>query len=361
MKVRCSGPVLAAAVLALGTAALPPAYADDMDPREIYEKAAPATVLVAGEVGSGSGFVYDAEKGLVATNAHVVEGQASLKVVVGESTQPARLVGIDPCEDLAVLQLTSVPPDLKALEFGKSKDVQTADTVTVLGYPASIGGVGQKAVYTAGSVQNPEVADAEPSTSLPRYPALIQHSAAVNAGNSGGPLLNGQGQVVGINTLGSGGDVQGQFFSISGDHARPLLDGLAEGVRKNDPGWILAGLDDPGLPTYLEQYGVDPAAAEKAQKQLVDSGVTGVFVVNARSNTPAAKAKLGLGDVVTAVKDTKVESVGGICDILQSASPGEVLPVQGVYSINADGKEMKFGAEWETDLTLDKASTTTGQ
>ncbi|MFD9303410.1 S1C family serine protease [Streptomyces sp. NPDC060048] len=359
MKMRRSG-VLVAATAVLGALAGPAASADDIDPRKIYERAAPATVLVTGKYAEGTGFVYDADKGLIATAAHVVQGEPSLKVAVGDQPPaPARLVGIDPCEDLAVLAFTSVPPDLKALEFAESKDVQTADTVIALGYPAALGDASHKVVYTAGSVQNSNVVNSEPSTSLPRYPATIQHSATVNPGNSGGPLLNSDGKVVGINALASVGETQGQFYAITSDHARPLLDTLDDGVAQNDPGWNLIGLDDPELSSYFLKE-KDQAEAATAQKKLLDDGVTGVFVVESRTNSPASKAKLGTGDVVTAMKDTPVTSVADVCDILQSSSAGEKIPLEGVYSLNADGTETKFGAAWSADLLLDKATSAPG-
>ncbi|MGW7439292.1 S1C family serine protease [Streptomyces sp. NPDC054849] len=356
MKVQPSGAVLAAATVVLGVLSGPSAFADDMDPKKIYERAAPATVQVLGKYGDGTGFVYDAEKGLIATNAHVVQGEPSLKVKVGEQPPaPVRVVGIDPCADLAVLTFTSKPPDLKSLEFGESKDLEVADTVTALGYPVSISDTSQKVVYTAGSVQNPNVVNAAPSSSFPRYPSTIQHSATVNPGNSGGPLLDGQGKVVGINALTVTGATQGQFYAISSDHARPILDTLAGGVVQNDPGWTLVGLDDPELSLYFEDKGV-AAEAEKAQKKLVDSGVTGVFVLTTRTNSPAAKVPLGSGDVLTAMKDTPVESVADVCDVLQSSAPGEKVPLEGVYALGVDGKETKFGEAWSAELSLDKGT-----
>ncbi|MFD3698350.1 S1C family serine protease [Streptomyces sp. NPDC058646] len=356
MKVQPRGAVLAAATVVLGVLVGPSASADDMDPKKIYERAAPATVRVLGKYAEGTGFIYDADKGLIATNAHVVQGEPSLKVGVGDQPMaPARVVGIDPCADLAVLSFTSRPPDLKALEFGESKDLEVADTVTALGYPIGLSDTGQRVVYTAGSVQNPDVVNAEPSTTLPRYPSTIQHSATINPGNSGGPLLDGQGKVVGINALSAaGGGTQGQFYAISSDHARPVLDTLAQGVVQNDPGWSLVGLDDPTLATnFPEEY---QAEAEQAQKKLIDGGVTGVFIVYTRTNSPAGKAQLGTGDVVTMMKDTPVESVADVCDILQSSTPGEKVPLQGVYSLGADGKEIKFGQAWAADLVLDKGA-----
>ncbi|MFI1810094.1 S1C family serine protease [Streptomyces sp. NPDC020422] len=337
------------------------AYADNLDPKEIYERSAPSTVHVIGKLGSGSGFVYDADKGLIATAAHVVQGEASLKAAVGDRpAAPVRVVGIDPCEDLAVLAFTSPQSDLKAMEFGDSKDVQAADTVVALGFPQSLGSQDdtQKPSFTSGSVQNPSVQNAEPSTSFPIYPSTIQHSATVNPGNSGGPLLNADDKVVGINVLGSSGDVQGQYYAITTDHARPILDTLAGGQVKNDPGWSLKAVDDP---TVADDFLPEDRATVKAtQKRLVDNDVTGVLVISVASNSPAEKAKLAPLDAMTTMKDSPVNSVGEVCGVLQSAGPGETLPLAGVYTYDDAQQNIKFGDGWSTNLVLSKNNTGSG-
>lgn len=328
------------------------ARAEDPSPREVYEKAAPATVHVVGKYGSGSGFVYDAEEGLIVTNAHVIQGEAALKAVVGDrSPVPVRVLGSDPCEDLAVLKIASPQEDLKELKFGKSSDVGTADTVMALGYPQSLeeGDVTQDVAFTSGAVQSSEV-NAAPMASLPSYPSLIQHSATLNPGNSGGPLLNSKGEVVGINTLGySDAGVSGQFYAIGIDHASPKLAGLAAGDNKNDPGWWLWDMTDPSLPAVFEDLGApeDKAFAD-FQKQAID----GVFAMDVRSESPAAKANLGAGDVINAMKGDPVTSVAEVCDILQSASAGEKLTVDGVYTGVLDSKAGKVGEAWTAEMVL---------
>ncbi|GAA0313668.1 hypothetical protein GCM10010302_60930 [Streptomyces polychromogenes] len=334
------------------------AFADDLSPKEIYERAAPATVKISGPKGDGSGIIYDAQKGLIVTNAHVVQGEPSLRVTVEDrAPAAARVLGIDPCEDLAVLEFSSPQPDLKQLKFGKSADVGVADTVTSLGYPATFEkeGTSQKPVFTTGAVQNPDVKDAVPDPSLPRYPATLQHSATVNPGNSGGPLLNGKGQVVGINTLGNGNaGVEGQFYAISSDHVRPLLDTLASGEKRNDPGWELAYLHDPTLPdTFTAE---DAPTIEKIQKQFKD--VEGMLVTDVHRNSPAEKAKLQQLDVITDVKGSPAASFADVCDVLQSASPGETVPLSGIYTqsfTDEAGKPVKAGEAWDANIVLDKS------
>lgn len=357
MKARARSAAVGAAALVIGLlTGSTGAYADDLDPKEIYERSAPGTVHILGKLGSGSGFVYDADKGLIATAAHVVQGEAALKAAVGDRpAAPVRVVGIDPCQDLAVLTFTSPQSDLKALEFGDSKKLEAADTVVALGYPASLGSQDdtQKASFTSGSVQNPSVQNAEPSASYPIYPSTIQHSATVNPGNSGGPLLNADDKVVGINVLGSGGgQVEGQYYAITADHARPILDTLAGGQVKNDPGWSLKAMDDP---TVADEFATeDQPAVKAAQKGLVDKGVTGVFVINVTTNSPAYKAGLVPMDAITTMKDSPVESVGEVCGVLQSSGPGETIPLAGVASFDSPADHVKAGDDWTTQLVLSK-------
>ncbi|MEV5171058.1 S1C family serine protease [Streptomyces flaveolus] len=335
------------------------APADD-SPQDIFEEAAPGTVHVVGKTRVGSGFIYDADKGLIVTNAHVVAGENALKAVVQDKGEmPVRILGTDPCEDVAVLQFSTPQEDLKGLEFADSRDVRAADAVTAIGYPASFekNVEAQKPVYTAGSVQSPNV-PADPSPSLPHYAETIQHSATINPGNSGGPLLDADGKVIGVNTLGNP-EAQGQYYSISSDHVRPLLDGLAAGDRHNDPGWLVGSLDDPELSsTYRDDPKAERLVAD-TQERLLKDGTSGLFVEDVATDSEAAKANLEIGDVITAVKDTPVATVGDLCDVLQSATPGEKLPLEGKYSLNAgattdEGHVTRFGEDWSTDLLLPK-------
>ncbi|WP_079154220.1 S1C family serine protease [Streptomyces subrutilus] len=352
MSARVTG--VAVGVLAAVITAWSPAtaWADDPSPRQVYEKAAPATVHVIGKYGTGTGFVYNADEGLIVTNAHVIQGEAALKVVIDDGPPvPVRVLGSDPCEDLAVLKLASPKEDLKELEFGKSGDVGTADTVMALGYPASLGDTDatQDVAFTSGAVQTSEVG-ATPLTSLPRYPSLIQHSATVNPGNSGGPLLNAKGEVVGINTLGYAEEgVSGQFYAISSDHAEPKLAGLAAGDNKNDPGWWLLDLSDPSVPAQFEEMG---AAQDKAFKAFQKQGVDGVIAMSVNPQSPAAKANLGAGDVINMVKGEPVTSVADVCDVLQSAGAGEKLTVDGVYSGALTSTGGTPGEGWTAELVL---------
>jgi serine protease DegQ len=150
----------------------------------------------------GSGFIFDANRGYVVTNRHVVEDADKITVTLKDrSTYRARLVGSDESADIAVLQLSPVPAGLHALRFGNSDDLEVGDYVLAIGNPF---GIGQ--TVTSGIVS----ALGRTGVGGDGLQDLIQTDASINPGNSGGPLINLAGQVVGIDIalLGpSGGNV----------------------------------------------------------------------------------------------------------------------------------------------------------
>ncbi|MFI6033149.1 S1C family serine protease [Streptomyces sp. NPDC051315] len=346
--VRMWGAAVSALTLALGVTGTS-ARADDPD--EIFEKVSPATVQVLGNDLSGTGVIYDADNGLIVTNAHVVVGQSALRVRIEDREPvPVRLMGSDPCEDLAVLKLQTPQEDLGEVEFGNSGDLRQGDEVTAIGYPEAAGETSrQKAVLTDGVVQSPDVAQTG-EISAPNLPSTVQHSATLNSGNSGGPLLNSESQLVGINTFSLSG-TEGQYYSISSDHAEPVVKELADGRSKNNPGWDLVATSDPQFASHFEEE----AEARKLQKRLQNNGIDGLYVAYVAGNSPASEADVANGDVITQLKDTVVTTVPEVCGILQSSAAGEKLGVDGVFTTDItfdDGTKVSFGDPWHVDMTL---------
>lgn len=326
--------------------------------QQVFDLAKPSTVSLRAKQGKsdvgGTGVIIDAAKGLILTNAHVVSGTAALKAKVNDTTETAaRVLGTAPCEDIAVVQMTTVPPDLKAIKFGSSASVRNQDEVVVLGYPASFADPAlQKIVSTNGTVQSPNVA-AEPDPSLPRYASTIQHSATVNPGNSGGPLLNDKGELIGINSLGNQKrGVENQFYAISIDHIKQFLPDLTGGKSQADPGWDIAPFAQVPLADVFEITGYGTRAeGQQADQLLAENNIDGMFVFGTNPNSPADQAKIEGGDLIETIDNVPVTTAKAVCDILQSASPGQTLAVGGRYLTSGDGTQA-FGSKWAVKLTL---------
>ena len=352
--------------------------AEPLDSEAVIETAAPATVSLTGEefgvpIG-GSGVVFDAEQGLILTNAHVVEGLNKLQAKVGDATvaQSARVRGLAPCDDLAVVELVDQPSEgLTALPLADSDQVERGQHVTALGFPSNFQNPDDQTVQsTDGSISNPDVVAEEISPDLPTYTSLIQHQAPLNPGNSGGPLVDDFGEVVGINTLSAAPTgAQGQYYSISSNHAKELLDELVAGNDYLRMGWDLRPVDTVDLRTEFK-YLIGDTLADKgvsagaAAQYIEELGLEkGLYVYNAEQDLPADKASIYVGDMVTHVDDEPVDTVSDVCDILESSEPGSTVAVRG-HIIASSSQLGDVGDEFEVDMELpeepaDETATTT--
>jgi S1-C subfamily serine protease len=314
---------------------------EPLEPQEVISQSSPGTVEIYGKYGDeptgGSGFIYEAGPPVrILTNSHVVEGLSSIEVKVGDQlpTVPARVLAQAPCDDVAVLELTQPPADVTALAMGDSAGIASGAQVTALGYPANFQRYKQQTVSsTQGSVSNPDLVGNEISEDLPQYPALIQHTAALNPGNSGGPLVDEFGEVVGINTLSRAGrGAQGQYYSIAIDNVENLLSQLEAGTDVAYVGWGVAPLElvppEIRIADYIVSYDV-PANLAKQFIQFDERQYKGLYVLGTDSGSPADK-KVFPGDLITDVDGTSVETVSEVCKILQSRSPGDTIRVNGV-------------------------------
>jgi putative serine protease PepD len=264
--------------------------------QSIYKLANKGVVEIMAGQGQGSGFVYDAN-GNIVTNAHVVDGAGSISVKFWNGkTFSARLVGTDPSTDLAVLKIDAPVSELFPLSLGDSSSLVVGDPVVAIGSPFGLEGT-----VTSGIVS----ALHREMTSPNRFAIdnSIQTDAAINHGNSGGPLLNAQGKVVGVNSQiesNSGGN-EGVGFAIPSNTVRSIASQL-----------------------------ISSGKAEHAFLGVVlrdSSRQTGATISQVRAGTPAASAALRAGDIVTAAGGTRINSASELRAVINAHRPGDTISV----------------------------------
>jgi serine protease Do len=263
----------------------------------------------------GSGFVLDAS-GIVVTNNHVIEGADEINVILQDNTSiRAELLGTDPRTDLAVLRIRTDKP-LHAVKFGDSDDAQVGDWVVAIGNPFGLGGS-----VTAGivSARGRNIGQGN-------YDDFIQTDAAINRGNSGGPLFNLQGEVIGINTAiysPTGGSI-GIGFSIPSNLARNIVAQLQDGgkVRR---GWL--GVN------------IQQLTDEIAESLGLPNGTRGALVARVQEDGPAAKGGIRNGDVVLRFNGQEVREMRNLPRIVAETPVGREVPVV----VWRDGREQTVG------------------
>ena len=227
----------------------------------------------------GSGFIID-KKGYIVTNNHVIKDADQVKVILHDDQEyDARIIGADPVTDLALIKIDA--KDLKPLKFGSSQNAQIGSWVVAIGSP-----FGLEQTVTAGIIS----AKGRILGSGP-YDDFIQTDASINPGNSGGPLLNMNGDVVGINTaiIKSG---QGIGFAIPSDLATSVIDQLKDSKRVSR-GWLGVSIQNVSQ-EMSEYYNLDPDE--------------GVYVAKAYEDNPAYEAGIRQGDVIIDVDGVKISS-----------------------------------------------------
>lgn len=263
--------------------------------------------------GVGSGVIYD-DQGHILTNNHVVEGAQKLLVSLPDGRSfPGTLVGQDPQTDLAVVQIKA--DNLPIVPLGNSHDLQIGDWVVAIGNALALQGgptVSQGVVSALGrTVQEPGT---DQNTAGPFLFDAIQTDAPINPGNSGGPLVNLNGQVVGINTLVAGQaepgvPAQGIGFAIAIDTAKPIADEL---VSTGHVAHAYLGIRYiPLNPAIASQLGVNTA--------------NGVVISNVVNGSPAAQAGLQPRDVITEVDGQKLNGDSGLADATNGKQPGDTI------------------------------------
>lgn len=238
--------------------------------------------------GSGSGFIFTPD-GLILTNSHVVHGADRIEVTLADGRSiPATLTGDDPETDLAVIHVAA--NDLVAAKLGEAKEIQVGQLAIAIGNP-----YGFQATVTAGVVS--ALGRSMRSRTGRSIDNVIQTDAALNPGNSGGPLVNSRGEVIGVNTA-IIASAQGICFATSIDTAKWVVSRLLRDGRIRRSRLGVAGQDVP-LHRRLVRY----------HKLDTDRGV---LVINIEENGPAKRAGIEEGDLIVALDD---QTVAGIDDL----------------------------------------------
>jgi 2-alkenal reductase len=262
-----------------------------------------------GAQASGSGVVISSQ-GYILTNNHVVDGYEKLQVVFRDGqTVDATLVGTDPFADLAVLKVEGTLPGVA--EFGNSDALNAGETVIAIGSPLG----DFKNTVTVGVVS--ATGRSIDTSDGYQMEDMVQTDAAINHGNSGGPLVNVAGQVIGINTLvvrgtGSSSDqAEGLGFAISANTARVVSEQLIQNGYVSRP---YLGIGWAAITPDIAQYNRLPVQ-------------WGVYVKSVGSGTPAEQAGLRRGDILTQIGDTPLDEHHPYLNTLLKQTPGQEVPL----------------------------------
>ena len=247
----------------------------------------------------GSGFIIDS-KGLVVTNNHVIKGAEDIVVSVNGSTEyKAKVIGKDPYMDLAVLQIES-DEDFQPVSFGDSDKARVGDWVIAIGNPFGFGGTVTSGIISS---RNRDIG-------LTRYDDFIQTDASINQGNSGGPLFDLNGKVIGINTAivapGSSGSI-GIGFAIPSNPASNVIEQLIE-FGETKRGWLGVRIQ------VVTKEIADLENLEKAE---------GALVASVQEKSPADKAGIKAGDIILEFDGKKIDTMRTLPKLVAQSKVGK--------------------------------------
>ena len=315
---------------------------DEANTTEVFQRASPAVVFVTSSElrrqrftrniteiprGAGSGFVWDAQSGLVVTNYHVVSGADRLTITLAdEQAFQAEVVGLAPERDLAVLRIIDPPGNLTELPVGDSSELSVGRKVMAIGNP-----FGLDTTLTVGVVRELDSEIRSPRNRTIR--GVIQTDAAINPGNSGGPLLNSLGQLVGVNTA---------IFSPSGGSA-----GIGFAIPVNTVSEVVPQLIAFGK-IMRPVLGVELASDRWLRRYRVD----GVPIVRTYRGFPAENAgmvgarrgsrgEIILGDVIVEIEGERVANNDEFLSAMEKHRVGDTIDIV----TTREGVEKRFRVE----------------
>ena len=264
----------------------------------------------------GSGFIIN-KNGTVITNNHVINNADDIVVIVGDKEYKAKIIGADPYADIAVLKIDS--KDLfKPVKFGNSDKARVGDWVIAIGNPFGLGGTVTSGIISA---RNRDI-------NLTRYDDFIQTDASINQGNSGGPLFNLNGDVVGVNTaiIGQGGSV-GIGFAIPANAASDVVDQLIK-YGETRRGWLGVRI-------------------QEVTKEIADveglKNTKGALVASVGEKSPADKAGLKAGDIILKFDGKKIDTMRTLPKLVSRTEVGKSVELEIWRNKKIIIKKLKLG------------------
>ena len=250
----------------------------------------------------GSGFIIN-KNGTVVTNNHVIANADDIIVRVNNKEYEAKVLGADPYSDVAVLKIES-PKSFKTVEFGNSDKARVGDWVVAIGNPFGLGGTVTSGIISA---RNRDI-------NLTRYDDFIQTDASINQGNSGGPLFNMDGDVIGINTaiISPTGTSSGIGFAIPSNAASTIIDQLIK-YGETKRGW---------LGVRIQQVTKEIAVAAGLNEPR------GAFIGGVSEDGPAKKAGIKTGDIILEFNGEKINTMRNLPRVVANTKPNKKVSVK---------------------------------
>ena len=268
--------------------------------------------LVQRSVGTG---VVIVDKGIILTNLHVVWGATRLKVTFADGTESeAKVVATQPNNDLAVLKPQKIPDDLQPATLGSSRQVVLGDAVAVIGFPF---GMGPSASAGVVSGLNREFTNSKGDLVLT---GLIQFDAAANPGNSGGPLLDSSGRLIGVNTqiVSPSGAYAGIGFAVPVDTVNRIVPELIKHGKLIRPGLGVSLVPD----SIVKRWGIKGLVIGKVARggSADRAGLRGARETQA--------GRIELGDIVVAIDGKPVETIDDMMDVMEAHKVGDQVTLE---------------------------------
>ena len=276
----------------------------------------------------GSGFIIN-KKGIVVTNNHVIQDAEDIFVRVnGDQEYKAKVLGADPLSDVAVLEIIS-DHEFIPVKFGNSDKARIGDWVIAIGNPFGLGGTVTTGIISA---RNREIG-------LSRYEDYIQTDASINVGNSGGPLFNLNGDVIGINTAILGSGSIGIGFAIPSNSASAVIDQLLE-FGETKRGW---------LGVRIQEVTKEIADVEKLDKPK------GALVASVSEGSPSDKAGIKSGDIILEFDGKEIDTMRTLPKIVAKTKVGKSVIVKIWRNKKLISKKVKLGRlESSSDFKAEK-------